>query len=80
MFRFILQAIGIFFLIRFVTGFVIPVVRTTLQIRKGFKTAREQMEETARRQQQQASAEQQAAPKRPSSSDAGDYLDFEEVK
>ncbi len=54
-------------------------VRTTLQLRKGFKAAKTQMEE-AMRQQQAAATSANVPPKKAVNTDAGDYLDFEEVK
>jgi hypothetical protein len=79
MLRFILYSLGFYFLLRFVTGFLFPVVRTTLQLRKGFKAAKAQMEE-AMRQQQASAASTHVPPKKPVNADSGDYLDFEEVK
>jgi hypothetical protein len=79
MLRYIFYTLGFYFLFRFVTGFLIPVVRTTLQLRKGFKAAKAQMEETMRQQQAAASATN-VPLKRPEKADTGDYLDFEEVK
>ena len=72
MLRYILYTLGFYFLFRFVTGFVVPVVRTTLQLRKGFKAMREQ--------QEAAASASDVPPKRPAKPAAGDYLDFEEVK
>ncbi len=72
MLRYILYTLGFYFLFRFVTGFVVPVVRTTLHLRKGFKAMREQ--------QEAAASASDVPPKRPSKPAAGDYLDFEEVK
>jgi hypothetical protein len=72
MLRFILYTLGFYFLFRFITGFLIPVVRTTLQLRMGFKAMQEQ--------QEAAAAATNTAPKRPEKPDDGDYLDFEEVK
>ena len=72
MLRYILYTLGFYFLFRFVTGFVVPVVRTTLQLRKGFKAMREQHEAAA--------SAADVPPKRPAKPAAGDYLDFEEVK
>ncbi len=77
MLRFILYTLGFYFLFRFIKGFLIPVVRTTLQLRKGFKAAKEQMEDAMRAQQASAG---QAQPQRPAKPASGDYLDFEEVK
>ncbi|MEY4885568.1 MAG: hypothetical protein RL151_877 [Bacteroidota bacterium] len=79
MLRYILYTLGFYFLFRFITGFLIPVVRTTLQLRKGFKAAKTQMEE-AMRQQQAAATSVNVPPKKAVNTDAGDYLDFEEVK
>ena len=72
MLRYIFYTLGFYFLFRFVTGFVVPVVRTPLQLRKGFKAMQEQ--------QQAAASASDVPPKRPAKPDAGDYLDFEEVK
>jgi len=72
MLRYILYTLGFYFLFRFITGFLIPVVRTTLQLRKGFKAMQEQ--------QEAAAAASDVTPKRPAKPDDGDYLDFEEVK
>lgn len=77
MLRYILYTLGFYFLFRFITGFMIPVVRTTLQLRKGFKAAKEQMEDAVRQQQSSAGHAEQKRPSKPA---AGDYLDFEEVK
>lgn len=77
MLRYILYTLGFYFLFRFITGFMIPVVRTTLQLRKGFKAAKEQMEDAIRQQQ---AAGSQPPPQRPAKTNDGDYLDFEEVK
>lgn len=79
MFRYLLYTLGFYFLFRFVTGFVIPVVRTTLQFRKGFKAMREQ-QEAAARQEQAPTASPADPPPVASSVDTGDYLDFEEIK
>ncbi len=55
-------------LYRFVTGFVIPVYKTTKQVKKGFQ----QMQQ----QQTQAQPQQNSEPKKP----IGDYIEFEEEK
>ena len=60
---------------RFLFDFIIPVVRTTKQVKKQFDAVREQ-------QQQQFYQQQQSQPssKSASSVDKDDYIEFEEVK
>jgi len=60
---------------RFLFDFIIPVVRTTKQVKKQFDAVREQ-------QQQQFYQQKQPQPSTKSSSpvDKDDYIEFEEVK
>lgn len=63
--------------IRFIFGFLIPVVRTTRQVRRQFEEARNRM------QDQMQEAYPQATPRQNSTSPApakGDYIDFEEIR
>lgn len=86
---FILWAIVAFILYRFVTGFLIPVVRTTSQVKKQFNAMRQQMEQAQQQYQQQyqqqaqgAQATQQTnAPGTKGKYDIeGEYIPFEDVK
>ncbi len=68
----------LYILFKLVVSFIIPVYRTTKQVKKSFREMQERMQE----QQQQAGTYQQqqdaTAPgqKKP----LGDYIDFEEVR
>lgn len=64
--------------IRFIFGFLIPVVRTTRQVRRQFEEARSRMQD-----QMQDTYPPQATPRQKSASPAatqGDYIDFEEIR
>lgn len=55
--------------------FIIPIYRTTRQVKRGFREMQERMQQQAG---QQGAHQQQA---RPSAKEvSGDYIDFEEVK
>ncbi|MCC6760243.1 DUF4834 family protein [Phnomibacter sp. MR] len=82
---FILWAIVAFILYRFVTGFLIPVVRTTSQVKKQFNAMRQQMEQAQQQYQQQAqgaqTTQQTNAPGTKGKYDIeGEYIPFEDVK
>lgn len=76
MYRYILYALGIYFLARFVFELVIPVYRTTRQVRRQFRDMREKME-SMQEGQPGASPQRPQAQKKPPRED---YLDFEDVK
>ena len=75
LFKYILLGTFLYFMFRFLFDFIIPVVRTTKQVKKQFDAVREQ-------QQQQFYQQQQPQPSTKSSSpvDKDDYIEFEEVK
>ena len=56
--------------------FIIPVVRTTLKVKKGFRAMRDQMKQQSEQTQQFHGKEASTATK----VDKEDYIDFEEVK
>ena len=75
-------AIVLYLLYRFVFNFLLPVVRTTRQVRQQFRNMQEGMNGGAQSQQPDReyfeSAQKQDSPsKKPP---AGDYIDFEEIK
>lgn len=78
MLRYILYALGIYFLMRFVFELVIPVYRTTRQVRRQFKDMKEKMESM----QEGASGHTPQSPRPEAQKKAPkeDYLDFEDVK
>lgn len=63
--------------VRFIFGFLIPVVRTTRQVRRQFEEARNRMQEQMQDSYPTANPRQQSAP--PSQA-KGDYIEFEEVR
>lgn len=77
MLRYILYAIGIYFLTRFIVELVIPVFRTTRQVRRQFKDMKERMERMQEGSREQAT--QKPGPT-PETVRREDYLDFEDVK
>lgn len=76
MFKYILLGFTIYFAYRFLFDFLIPVVRTTHQVKKQFDTVRKQQQDfeqkTQPKQQNQTSQHRQ----KPASDD---YIEFEEV-
>jgi len=81
MLRYLLWGFLIYFGIRFLLDFVIPMIKTTRQVKKQFDAVREQQQEFFRQQNAQQSAQptRQATKKNASSTD-DDYIEFEEIK
>ena len=77
MLRYILLAFTIYFAYRFIVNFLIPVVKTTRQVKKQFDSVREQQAYQQHSHQQQAKAS--PVQKNSKASDS-DYLEFEEIK
>lgn len=77
MIRYILFAILAWFLYNLVFRFIIPVYRTSKQMRNKFQEMQQQMQE---KMQEQQGYRPQSAPKTSPSQMSGDYIDFEEVK
>ena len=69
--RFLFYAFLIYLAFRLLFNFILPVYRTTKQVKKGFREMHERMNQAAGQQQPQKAEEK---PK------AGEYIDFEEVK
>jgi hypothetical protein len=86
MLRYILLAFTIYFAYRFIVNFLIPVVKTTRQVKKQFDSVREQQayqQQAYQQQAQQPHQHQQAKPspvQKNSKASDGDYLEFEEIK
>jgi hypothetical protein len=84
MFKYILLGFTIYFAYRFIFNFLIPVVKTTRQVKKQFDSVREQQayhQQQANHQQQ--TYQQQAQPsafKKTTKASDEDYLEFEEIK
>lgn len=68
----------LYILYRFVFGFILPVYKTTQNIKKGFRDIQEKANEQMR--QQQGGQQNQQQPVSGKQESLGEYIDFEEVK
>ena len=71
--RVLLDLLLIYLAYQFVFNFLVPVFRTTQQVRKGFRDMHERMTNENTR-------ENPTPPKSKGDNKAGDYIDYEEVK
>ncbi len=79
--KYVLYAVLAWFLYQLIFKLVIPVYKTTRQIKKGFREMQEKMNAEYQRQQQAYSSQtNQHTGSQQQKSPAGDYIDFEEVK
>jgi len=76
--KIILLGLTFYFLYKVVFGVVLPVYRTTKQVRKGFQDMQSRMNEYQNETQQQPGDKQ--ASSKPDIDDLGEYIDFEEIK
>jgi hypothetical protein len=77
-FRYLLYAFLLYLLYRLIFHFIIPVYKTTRQVKKQFRDMHGRMQDYMNEQQQ---APQPPTPKQEAGKGkAGDYIDFEEVK
>ena len=76
MFLYLFYFFVFYLLFRLVVNFIIPVVRATYRIRKGFQAVKEQMNQAGGAQQQADAAEKPVEGK---GNSVGEYIDFEEV-
>ena len=78
-----LRALLYFFLIylgyQFIFNFLIPVFKTTQQVKKGVREMNDRMNEFAKAQRN-SSSPQTKSPDKSSKEPSGDYIDFEEIK
>jgi apolipoprotein N-acyltransferase len=85
---YVLTAILIYIAYRFIVGFVIPVARTTSQVKRQFSAMKEQMEQAQQQYQQQYNQQYQSAGSEPQPRPGakgkydieGEYIPFEDVK
>lgn len=74
--KLLFQALLFYIAYRFIFNFVVPVVRTTLQLRKQAKKFQDQVRQNTSRQEEPVK-KSTANPNKPSAK--GDYIDFEEL-
>jgi hypothetical protein len=73
MLRYILLGFTIYFAYRFIVGLVVPVYKTTKQVKKQFNAMREQ-------QEQYTQSTTPEPEKKSTRANKSDYIDFEEIK
>jgi hypothetical protein len=79
MFKYLFWAVAIYFLVRFIFNFVIPVFRATRQMRGQMRDFQERMH--GQDPQGQENFQKSTAQKQTKSSfKEGEYIDFEEIK
>lgn len=78
---YLLLALMLYLAYRFITGFVIPVARTTSQVRRQFSAMKSKMEEAQQQYNQQAQQQQSNKAGTKGKYDIeGEYISFEELK
>jgi uncharacterized membrane protein len=77
---YLLLGIVLFIAYRFITGFVIPVAKTTTQVRQQFQSMKEQMEKAQQQQQNGGRTPVQETAQKPKFDVEGEYIPFEDVK
>jgi hypothetical protein len=77
-FRILFYAFLVYLLYKLVFDFIIPVYKTSRQVKKGFREMHDRMQEHMQQQQQP----QQSAKSKSETSNTkpGDYIEFEELK
>lgn len=79
MFRFLLYFFLIYLGYQFIFKFLIPIFKTTQQVKKDVRAMHERMNEFSNTQRNSASPQPTSAEKSPKKS-IGEYIDFEEIK
>ena len=79
MLRYLLYAFLIYLAYRLVFHFIIPIYKTTKQVKKQFREMHDRMEDHIT-QQQQANQPSPIPQAEKNKQQAGDYIDFEELK
>jgi hypothetical protein len=77
MFSFLVYFFVAYLLYKLVFSFILPVLRATFQIRKGFRSMKQQMNQQANPGQSAAGPRPQAA--QPKSDHSDEYIEFEEM-
>ena len=78
MFRFLLYFFLIYLAYQFIFNFLIPIFKTTQQVKKDVRAMHDRMNEMANTQN--SAQPQTKSPGNTSKEPKGDYIDFEEVK
>lgn len=76
-FRILVYAFLVWLAYKFVFEFIIPIYRTTRQVKKSFREMNDRMNEHMQKQQEQFDRKEE--PQKPTQK-PGDYIEFEEIK
>lgn len=79
MIKFLFYCFLAYILYQLVFKFIIPIYRTTRQVKKGFRQMQEQMNQYTQQQQQYYHNQQPPVQEEKSKGVAGDYIEFEEI-
>ena len=74
-FRILFYAFLVYLLYKLIFDFIIPVYKTTRQVKKGFREVHDRMQEHMQQQQQSPRSKSETPKTQP-----GDYIEFEELK
>ncbi|TAD86554.1 MAG: hypothetical protein EAY75_08020 [Bacteroidetes bacterium] len=77
---YILTGILLYLMYRFVTGFILPVVRTTRHVKQQFSEMRQRMNQTANPAPEAARPSGQVRSEKPKYDVEGEYIQFEETR
>ena len=80
MFSLLFYGFLLYLLYRLVFHFIIPLYKTTREVKKSFRNMQEQMRQHTDPPGQQQAQDNQPQHKKPGTNKVGDYIDFEEVK
>jgi hypothetical protein len=80
-FRIVIELFALYLLYKLIFDFIIPVAKTTRQVKKQFDAVQHKMQQQQQHYQAQEQAGAKTATAKPTEAGkAGDYIDFEEVK
>ncbi|MER3499171.1 MAG: hypothetical protein C4308_11335 [Chitinophagaceae bacterium] len=79
MFRILLFIFLAYLAYQFIFRFIIPVARTTREIKKGFRNMQQKMDEFSA-QQQNSNSSTHTNSSKTSGEKGGEYIEFEEIK
>jgi hypothetical protein len=65
---------------RLIFNFILPIYRTTKQVKQGFNAMKEQMNGQTRPNGTSYDSQNQEEQKKPNLDNVGEYIDFEDVK
>lgn len=77
-FSLLFYAFLVYLLYRLIFHFIIPIYKTTKQVKKSFRNMQDQMRQHA--DDAPNTVPNQPAPKKTGTGKVGDYIDFEEIK